>query len=70
MVSRVKFTQDDAHLFETRSVQEEFEKVIDFGLCVFKALGFKFYGTSFLTDKENTEKYIGVIQIGYWQKMQ
>ena len=61
-LTRVRgFTQDDAHLFvRPDQVQEEFEKVIDLVLYVFKALGFKdFTAQVSLRDKENREKYIG-----------
>ena len=61
-LTRVRgFTQDDAHLFvRLDQVQEEFEKVIDLVLYVFKALGFEdFTAQISLRDKENREKYIG-----------
>ena len=61
-LTRVRgFTQDDAHLFvRPDQVQEEFEKVIDLVLYVFKALGFEeFTAQVSLRDKENKEKYIG-----------
>ena len=61
-LTRVRgFTQDDAHLFvRPDQVQEEFEKVIDLVLYVFKALGFEdFTAQVSLRDKENIEKYIG-----------
>jgi threonyl-tRNA synthetase len=61
-LTRVRgFTQDDAHLFvRPDQVREEFEKVIDLVLYVFKALGFDdFTAQVSLRDKENTEKYIG-----------
>ena len=61
-LTRVRgFTQDDAHLFvRPDQVQEEFEKVIDLVLYVFKALGFEnFTAQVSLRDTENTEKYIG-----------
>jgi len=61
-LTRVRgFTQDDAHLFVSPDqVQEEFEKVIDLVLYVFKALGFEdFTAQVSLRDKENKEKYIG-----------
>ena len=61
-LTRVRgFTQDDAHLFvRPDQVQEEFEKVIDLVLYVFKALGFEdFTAQVSLRDKENREKYIG-----------
>ncbi len=61
-LTRVRgFTQDDAHLFvRPDQVQEEFEKVIDLVLYVFKALGFEdFTAQVSLRDKENKDKYIG-----------
>ena len=61
-LTRVRgFTQDDAHLFvRPDQVQEEFEKVIDLVLYVFKALGFEdFTAQISLRDNENREKYIG-----------
>ena len=61
-LTRVRgFTQDDAHLFvRPDQVREEFEKVIDLVLYVFKALGFEdFTAQVSLRDKENREKYIG-----------
>ena len=61
-LTRVRgFTQDDAHLFvRPDQVREEFEKVIDLVLYVFKALGFDdFTAQISLRDKENREKYIG-----------
>ena len=61
-LTRVRgFTQDDAHLFvRPDQVREEFEKVIDLVLYVFKALGFEdFTAQVSLRDKENKEKYIG-----------
>jgi threonyl-tRNA synthetase len=61
-LTRVRgFTQDDAHLFvRPDQVREEFEKVIDLVLYVFKALGFDdFTAQISLRDKENKEKYIG-----------
>ncbi len=61
-LTRVRgFTQDDAHLFCTEDqVKEEFIKVIDLVLYVFKALGFKdFTAQISLRDPENKAKYIG-----------
>ena len=61
-LTRVRgFTQDDAHLFvRPDQVQQEFEKVIDLVLFVFKALGFEdFTAQISLRDKDNREKYIG-----------
>lgn len=61
-LTRVRgFTQDDAHLFCTPDqLSEEFEKVIDLTLYVFKSLGFEDFVTQVsLRDPENKEKYIG-----------
>ena len=61
-LTRVRaFTQDDAHLFvRPDQVQEEFEKVIDLVLYVFKALGFEnFTAQVSLRDKIELTKYIG-----------
>ena len=61
-LTRVRgFTQDDAHLFvRPDQVEEEFEKVIDLVLYVFKALGFEEYTAQIsLRDKDDRDKYIG-----------
>jgi len=61
-LTRVRsFTQDDAHLFcRPDQLKEEFEKVIDIILYVFKTLDFKNYKAQVsLRDKVNREKYIG-----------
>ncbi|RWY50383.1 threonine--tRNA ligase [Mucilaginibacter gilvus] len=61
-LTRVRgFTQDDAHLFcRPDQVKEEFKKVIDLVLYVFKALGFNNYTAQVsLRDPENKTKYIG-----------
>ena len=61
-LTRVRgFTQDDAHLFcRPEQVEEEFKKVIDLVLYVFKALDFKeFTAQISLRDKEDRSKYIG-----------
>lgn len=61
-LTRVRgFTQDDAHLFcRPDQVKEEFKKVIDLVLYVFKALGFNDYTAQIsLRDPENKTKYIG-----------
>ena len=61
-LTRVRgFTQDDAHIFcRPDQVKEEFIKVIDLVLYVFKALGFENYTAQIsLRDPENKEKYIG-----------
>lgn len=62
-LTRVRgFTQDDAHIFCTQEqVKEEFKKVIDLVLHVFKALGFENYTAQVsLRDPENKTKYIGL----------
>ncbi|MDO6392187.1 threonine--tRNA ligase [Pontibacter sp. BT731] len=61
-LTRVRgFTQDDAHIFcRPDQVKEEFIKVIDLVLYVFKALGFEDYTAQIsLRDPENKAKYIG-----------
>jgi len=61
-LTRVRgFTQDDAHIFcRPDQVKEEFQKVIDLVLYVFKALGFSdFTAQISLRDPENKTKYIG-----------
>lgn len=61
-LTRVRgFTQDDAHIFcRPDQVKEEFVKVIDLVLYVFKALGFEnFTAQISLRDPDNKEKYIG-----------
>jgi threonyl-tRNA synthetase len=61
-LTRVRgFTQDDAHLFcRPDQVKDEFKKVIDLVLYVFKALGFENYTAQVsLRDPENKTKYIG-----------
>jgi len=61
-LTRVRgFTQDDAHLFcRPDQVKEEFKKVIDLVLYVFKSLGFTDYTAQVsLRDPENKSKYIG-----------
>ena len=61
-LTRVRgFTQDDAHLFcRPDQLQEEFEKVIDLILYVFKTLNMTDYMAQIsLRDPKNTEKYIG-----------
>ena len=61
-LTRVRsFTQDDAHLFcRPDQIQEEFEKVIDLILYVFKTLKMKDYMAQIsLRDPNNKEKYIG-----------
>lgn len=61
-LTRVRgFTQDDAHLFcRPDQVKEEFCKVIDLVLYVFKALDFTEYTAQIsLRDPNNKAKYIG-----------
>lgn len=61
-LTRVRgFTQDDAHIFcRTDQVKEEFIRVIDLVLYVFKTLGFEDYSAQIsLRDPENKAKYIG-----------
>ncbi|MCC6187122.1 MAG: threonine--tRNA ligase [Chitinophagaceae bacterium] len=61
-LTRVRgFTQDDAHLFcRPEQVLEEFRKVIDLVMYVFKSLDFEnFTAQISLRDKENRDKYIG-----------
>ncbi len=68
-LTRVRgFTQDDAHIFcRPDQVEEEFMKVIDLVLYVFKALGFNDYSAQVsLRDPENKTKYIG--EDSDWEK--
>ncbi|WP_266205753.1 threonine--tRNA ligase [Pontibacter kalidii] len=68
-LTRVRgFTQDDAHIFcRPDQVKEEFIKVIDLVLYVFKALGFDDYTAQIsLRDPENKSKYIGTDEV--WEK--
>lgn len=61
-LTRVRgFTQDDAHIFCTQDqVKEEFKKVIDLVLYIFKTLDFKnFKAQVSLRDPNNPTKYIG-----------
>ena len=61
-LTRVRgFTQDDAHLFcRPDQVKEEFIKVIDLVLFVFRSLSFTEYTAQIsLRDKEDRSKYIG-----------
>ncbi|WP_430811218.1 MULTISPECIES: threonine--tRNA ligase [unclassified Carboxylicivirga] len=61
-LTRVRgFTQDDAHLFcRPDQLKDEFKKVIDIILYIFKALDFKDYVTQVsLRDREDHSKYIG-----------
>ncbi|GAB3901641.1 threonine--tRNA ligase [Larkinella knui] len=68
-LTRVRgFTQDDAHIFcRPDQVKEEFIKVIDLVLYVFKSLGFDDYSAQIsLRDPENKQKYIGSDEL--WEK--
>jgi len=68
-LTRVRgFTQDGAHIFcRPDQVKEEFIKVIDLVLYVFKALGFEdFTAQISLRDPDNREKYIGTDEA--WNK--
>jgi threonyl-tRNA synthetase len=61
-LTRVRgFTQDDAHIFCTQDqVKDEFKKVIDLVLYIFKTLSFEnFKAQISLRDPENPSKYIG-----------
>ena len=61
-LTRVRgFTQDDAHIFcAPEQLDDEFKKVIDLVLYVFKSLGFKNFSTQVsLRDPDKPEKYIG-----------
>lgn len=61
-LTRVRsFTQDDAHLFvRPDQLLEEFEKVIDIVLYIFRTLKFDNYTAQIsLRDPNNREKYIG-----------
>ena len=61
-LTRVRgFTQDDAHLFvRPDQLKDEFCKVIDIVLYIFKTLKFENYTAQVsLRDKTNREKYIG-----------
>ena len=61
-LTRVRgFTQDDAHIFCTQDqVKDEFKKVIDLVLYIFKTLSFaNFKAQISLRDPEDNDKYIG-----------
>jgi threonyl-tRNA synthetase len=61
-LTRVRsFTQDDAHIFcRPDQIKDEFLKVVDIILIIFKALKFEnFEAQISLRDKINREKYIG-----------
>lgn len=65
-LTRVRgFTQDDAHIFcRPEQVKEEFIKVIDLVLYVFKSLGFESYTAQVsLRDPANKSKYIGADEL-------
>jgi len=68
-LTRVRgFTQDDAHLFcRPDQLKEEFMKVIDIVLYIFKTLNFNDYTAQIsLRDPNNKEKYIGTDE--NWEK--
>ncbi len=68
-LTRVRgFTQDDAHIFcRPDQVKEEFIKVIDLVLYVFKALGFSDYTAQIsLRHQTDRQKYIG--DEAQWEK--
>lgn len=68
-LTRVRgFTQDDAHLFcRPDQLKDEFKKVMDIILYIFKTLDFKNYTTQVsLRDPNNKEKYIGTDE--NWEK--
>ncbi|GAB2772328.1 threonine--tRNA ligase [Rhabdobacter roseus] len=61
-LTRVRgFTQDDAHIFcRPEQVKEEFVRVIDLVLYVFRTLGFNEYSAQIsLRDPDDKQKYIG-----------
>ena len=68
-LTRVRgFTQDDAHIFcRPDQVKDEFIKVIDLVLHVFRSLGFENYTAQVsLRDPNNKQKYIGEDEL--WEK--
>jgi len=68
-LTRVRgFTQDDAHIFcRPDQLREEFLKVIDIVLYIFKVLDFKDFVTQVsLRDPEDKDKYIGTDE--NWEK--
>jgi threonyl-tRNA synthetase len=68
-LTRVRgFTQDDAHIFcRPDQVKNEFIKVIDLVLHVFRSLGFENYTAQVsLRDPNNKQKYIGQDEL--WDK--
>ncbi|MFN2127885.1 MAG: threonine--tRNA ligase, partial [Anaerolineales bacterium] len=68
-LTRVRgFTQDDAHIFcRPDQLKDEYKKVIDIILYIFKILDFEDFTTQIsLRDKEDKEKYIGTDE--NWEK--
>ena len=68
-LTRVRgFTQDDAHIFcRPDQLSDEFKKVIDIVLYIFKTLSFEnFTAQISLRDPKNTTKYIGTDE--NWEK--
>lgn len=68
-LTRVRgFTQDDAHIFcRPEQVKDEFIKVIDLVLHVFRSLGFEHFTAQVSKrDASNKEKYIGQDEL--WEK--
>lgn len=68
-LTRVRgFTQDDAHIFcAPEQVKDEFLRVMDIIMIIFKALKFdKFEAQISLRDKVNRDKYIGSEEI--WER--
>ncbi len=68
-LTRVRgFTQDDAHIFcRPDQLKDEFKKVIDIILYIFRILDFADFTTQIsLRDKEDKEKYIGTDE--NWEK--
>lgn len=68
-LTRVRcFTQDDAHMFVRQDqLKDEFKKVIDLIMYVFKVFHFEDYTAQIsLRDKTNREKYIGTDE--NWEK--
>ncbi|MEM6803501.1 MAG: threonine--tRNA ligase, partial [Bacteroidota bacterium] len=64
-LTRVRgFTQDDAHIFcRPDQVKDEFKKVIDIVLYIFKVLDFKEYKAQIsLRDPDKPEKYFGTAE--------
>ncbi|MBN1597740.1 MAG: threonine--tRNA ligase [Bacteroidales bacterium] len=68
-LTRVRgFTQDDAHIFcRPDQLKDEFKKVIDIILYIFKTLDFEDFMTQVsLRDKDDKDKYIGTDE--NWEK--